>query len=198
MKTKKNKVFRGFENNVFKPKKSFQYRPLRQMKIINYIIVFCILASFVSAEQIIIFDFSYDKGLITLTSQSIQEGYYPDRKIQPEEGYKCALADNNDNTIYDFKFEIPLKVYTDVINKGNIEGNVIRLNETEFSLIMPFLEKAEKIKCYNIGGYEIINKEIEKIPLSPEKSNFNIWIFVLVALAVLFFIIFRRKKREQR
>ncbi len=167
------------------------------MKKAIYIIMFFILITSVYADKVSIFNFNYDNGKITLKQQIIKEGYYPDRNIKAEEGYICKLVDNQGNELYSFRFELPTKLYTDIIKNSTIYGNVVILNETDFSFIMPYFNEAVKLLCYNPGEYEIINQDVEKIILSPEKRNTWLWIYAILAV-IGFIIMLTIKKSSNR
>jgi LPXTG-motif cell wall-anchored protein len=153
-----------------------------------------LLASSVLADKVVIFNLNYDNGKIALKEQIIKEGYYPDRRVQVDEGYMCGLKDSSNDFLYSFKFELPNKLYTDISDGNLTMGNIIILNETDFSFIMPYINEVDNIVCNNPGGYEIINEMI--IKTEPEKRN--AWIFVYIGIVLLGFIIlyFYKKKRR--
>lgn len=165
----------------------------RCSKII-FLFMFILMVNIAYAEKVTIFNFNYDHGKISLKEQFIKEGYYPDRKIQVEEGYNCNLVDKNNNNLYGFKFELPIKLYTDISINQKINGNVIILNETDFSFVMPYLLSATRLRCFNPQGYKIIDEDIEKIKLSPEKKGIWIWIYLIFALIGFIILIYFKKK----
>src|SRR3972149_3312328 len=125
------------------------------MKKIIYILLFILLASFVYADKVIIFNFNYDNDQITLKEQFVKEGYYPDRKVESIGEYNCNLLDKDGKSVYSFNFEIPPKVFTDVSEDGSTVGNVVILSQTDFSFTVPYLDDSVKITCSNPRGYEI-------------------------------------------
>jgi hypothetical protein len=157
-------------------------------------ILISILSSSVYAEKISIFSFNYDNGEITLKQQITKDGFYPDRLVQPEKSYSCELIDKNIQRLYYFKFDLPINIYTDTIENNQTIGNIIILNQTDFSFILPYKQKATNIICYNQRGYEIINENIEKITLSPKKSNNWILIYIILATLGLIIIIYKSKR----
>lgn len=166
------------------------------MKSAIWILCFFVLISSAYAEKVYIFDFNYDNGIITLNGQTIKEGYYPDRNIQPENGYKCGLYDTGNKDLYNFKFELPLTVYTDVIKNSNVDGQIIFLNETDFSFIMPYKDKSANLVCYNPKGYEILRQETSHVVLSPEGPTTFLMVYGAAALAVLIILIFWMRKKK--
>ncbi len=166
------------------------------MKKLMYLIMFFILISSVYGDKVYIFNFNYDNGKLTLKEQLIKEGYYPDRTIQVKEGYSCKLVDRNNNNLYSFRFELPMKVYTDVIQDKKIVGNVIILNETDFSFIVPYIPESNNIMCSNPRGYEVLKEEIIHITMSYKKSNPWLWFFVMLVLILLIVIIYKQKRKK--
>lgn len=165
-------------------------------KKIIYTIMFFILANFVLADQVIIFDFNYENGQISLKDQVIKEGYYPDRKVTPAGDYRCNMVDNLDNKVYSFNFDLPPKLFTDVTQDGSTVGSVVMLSNTDFSFVAPYSDTSSKIRCYNPKGYEILQENIQRIQLSPEQNNSWIWIYVILAIigfAILIYISRRNK-----
>ena len=166
------------------------------MKRLVYLIMFFILINSVFADKVSIFNFNYDNGKITLKEQLIKEGYYPDRKIQVDEGYSCKLVDKNNNNLYSFRFELPMKLYTDVIDNNRIVGNIIILNETDFSFIIPYIPESKSIVCSNPRGYEVLKEEVIHITMSYKKSNPWLWFFVMLVLILLIVIIYKQKRKK--
>jgi len=164
------------------------------MRKILYFFIFLILINSVCAEKITIFNFHYDNGIITLKQQFVKEGYYPDRNIQ-KQGYSCKLTNNQNNELYSFNFDLPNKLFIDTTQNNEIKGNMIILNKTDFSFIMPYLPEANNLICYNPAGYEIIKQNIEKITLSPKNRNIWYWIYFIIAFIGLIIII-KYKKRN--
>jgi hypothetical protein len=165
------------------------------MKKILLFFMFIILSSFVCAEQVYLFNFNYNGGVITLKDQIIKEGYYPDRLIPVEEGYNCKLLGLNGRPEYSFDFELPNNVFVDSIENDILSGGVIVLNETDFSFLAPYLSSVNELKCYNPGGYEILKEELVKVSLSPSSSKSFIWVyFVLGFIGLLILILFNKKK----
>ncbi len=161
-----------------------------------YIMMFLILISSVYADKVSIFNFNYNDGEIILKEQLIKEGYYPDRNIQVKEGYSCRLVDKNNNNLYSFRFELPMKLYTDVIDDNKVVGDVIILNETDFSFITPYFPESSNIVCSNPRGYEILNEQTTHITLSYEKYNKRLWFYGIVGLVLLLVLILILRKRK--
>tara|TARA_B100000315_G_scaffold181701_1_gene170570 strand:- start:978 stop:1472 length:495 start_codon:yes stop_codon:yes gene_type:complete len=156
--------------------------------------MFILLSSFVCAEQVYIFNFNYDNGVITLKDQIIKDGYYPDRLVSVDEGYNCKLVGLNGKTDYSFDFELPNKVFVDSIGVGG----VVVLDETDFSFIAPYLSSANEIVCSNVGGYEILKEDLVKVSLSPDSSKSFIWVYFVLGFIGLLVLLYTNKKRFNR
>jgi hypothetical protein len=165
------------------------------MKKIIFFFLFIVLSTFVCADQVYLFNFNYDNGVITLKDQIIKEGYYPDRLISVEEGYNCKLLGLNGRPEYSFDFELPNNIFVDSVENGEILGGVIVLNETDFSFVAPYLSSVNEIECYNSKGYEILKEDLVKVSLSPKDKKEIIWIyFVLGFIGLLILVYFNKNK----
>jgi hypothetical protein len=164
------------------------------MKTLIFLLIFILLTGSVYAEKVYIFNFNYDNGIITLKEQVIKEGYFPDRRII-KEGYSCSLLDGLGENIYSFKFELPNKIFTDVVDE-KMEGGVIVLDKTDFSFIMPYFSGSENLVCYNEAGYEILREKTAHTILSPEDDRHLIFVYLFLILALLF-IIFHSIQRKK-
>ncbi|MCK4521354.1 MAG: hypothetical protein KAU20_02185 [Nanoarchaeota archaeon] len=168
------------------------------MKKIICLAMFFVLISSVYAEQVYIVNFNYDNGLIMIKDKIVKQGYYPDRKLQPEEGYKCSIMDHNKNELYSFIFDLPIKIYTDGFDNltDKVTGGVIRLNQTDFAFIIPYFEEAGMIKCYNTGGYEIVSEEMNRVMMGPEKKDVILFLYLFLAIVGLMIVIYISRKRR--
>lgn len=169
----------------------------KNLIFILYVFLLIFSGSEVFADKIAIFNFHYDHGEISFKEQFIKDGFYPDRKLQGSEGYKCVIFDKEGNNVYSFRFELPIKLYTDSVGDEGIDGNVIILNETDFSFVVPYFSGAESLVCFNPSGYEIMNENFERISLSPPKSKTWLWIVLALVCIVFAFILIKSRKRPE-
>ena len=116
-----------------------------QSKKFIWIFMFLIFISYAYAEQVIIFNLNYDNGKITLKEQYVKEGYYPDRNLEQQKGYRCNLVDPNRNDLYSMNFDLHNKVYTDSTQNNQVSRGVIILKKTDFSFIMPYLSGSNSL-----------------------------------------------------
>lgn len=136
----------------------------------------------VECSNVFVVKFNYNNGLITYKDRVIKCGYAPDRKLQPEEGYKAEIISVDNEILYSSKFEIPLKVNFDLSDPivKTLSGGVLILNETDFALIFPYYDKAKSIVVYNPRDYEIVIIPLMEEQFVQKKSIW--WVFILILL----------------
>lgn len=164
-------------------------------KKILLIVMLILLLNIVLAEKkkVFIVDLNYEEGKIKLDDIITKTGYYPDRKLQPEEGYTLELISEEDTILYSFKFKVPLKIHTDVIDdNGEIKGGVIVLNETNFALIFPYYDDAKQIKVYDRWNKEVLSALVTPIL---GKRNTLKWVFGFIIIFIVLFLFFYKKRK---
>ena len=148
-------------------------------------------------NKVFILNLNYDNGEISLRDKIVKVGYPPDRKIQPEVGYRIDIISRDDTMLYSFKFEIPLDVYVDATSPNNsreITGGLIKLNETDFALTMPYFKDAKEINIYDKENKELLRVDVEE----KVKRRNKLWFIILVFIVILVLIYFILKKRKKR
>lgn len=159
------------------------------MKISLLFILFILAASIVLAEvecnKVFVVKFNYDNGLITYGDKVIKCGYAPDRKLQPEEGYTAEIISEDNQPLYSFKFEIPLRINFDLSDPivKSLSGGMLILNETDFALIFPYYDKAKSILIYNPRGYKIVTTPLIEEQFVQQRSLW--WVLVLITLLLI-------------
>jgi hypothetical protein len=168
-------------------------------KLTMFILLIIVNISFaISQEQnkIILLDLNYNNGEITINKILTKMGYYPDRKDQPLDGYKLDLVSINNDILYSFRFDVPLTIYTDVIINNKISGNIIKLNNTDFALIMPYFDNLKEINIYDKNNKRVTTKEFT----SPSKKQNLRHIYLFVGMTILVFsilyLVLRHYKKE--
>jgi len=146
--------------------------------------------------RIQILDLQYKESKLSLISQTAKIGYYPDRKIQPKDGYTCIILSENDKILYSFKFKIPEYTFVDVTDpaKDELSGGIVKLDSTEFALTLPYFKEAKSIILYNEKNNEVLSIEVPKEQYAAK--NGIVWslvIVLIVLLAIIFFLIIRKK-----
>lgn len=107
---------------------------------------------------------SYDKGDIVLTKDiTVLPGYAPDRKIQPETGYKTEVLSLKDEVLYSFKFEAPNRICTDKIDPvtKKLSGGCSDADKADFAIILPYFENGKLINIYDPSGRKVFFANVE-------------------------------------
>lgn len=164
------------------------------------VLALTLVSSVVAAREVIIFEFSYDKGLITLENQILTPGYAPDYRIQPgNDSYRCSLATEDGTLAYSLNFDLPIHLFTDGPDESqDTMGHSIFLNQTEFSLIMPYLNQSSYLVCTNPKGYNILKESLTQPDLSPEtQRGLSIfWVYLVVSTIGLIIILRKAYSRK--
>ena len=166
-------------------------------KICLILITAIFLAGMVSAEtnKVYILNLDYDNGKITLKDKIVKYGYSPDRKIQPEEGYRAEVVSVNGDVLYFFNFEVPSKIYVDVTEPRTQElsGGIIKLDKTDFALIVPYFEEAKEIKIYDMNNNEILLIDARESLSS--RNMLMLWLIPAVVIITLLVLAYRKIRK---
>ena len=154
------------------------------MKRILILIMLIIAATSVIAADVRIYKLHYDNGRINIAESVIVEGFAPDRRIQPEKGHLFQLFDNDGAKIDEFKFKLPLVLFTDRSIPGlGLEGGFIVLNETDFALTTEHNVREDTVRIYDENNQLVLKEEISE-QQSPTNYSFIWWIAALAAMAI--------------
>ncbi len=111
--------------------------------------------------KVYIINLSYDNGEISLVNAFAKQGYAPDKKVQPENGYEYRIVSSTNKTLYTFKFFVPwgLTLYDGCGSCGSAGTTVdskstesASLNNVKFSLVAPYFKEAKTINVYDPNG----------------------------------------------
>lgn len=158
--------------------------------------IFLINLIVVNAEEnkVFVINSNYDNGKITINDVTVKNGYSPDRKIPIESNYKLNIYSKKDKLIYTKSIEIPLFIYADVIVNGEIKGNLIKLNQTDFALVLPYYEDAGKISILEnnneVASYSLYSK------LSFENISLVYYLIGILVLVGLIFLVIKKKSSK--
>ncbi len=159
------------------------------MKKISLILLL-LLIPLVYAEptSINVINLEYNNENINILEKFNTIGYYPDRNIQPEEGYLLKIISQENTVLYSFTFLPPTKEYLDGFDGTYNLGRSEIKNKFNFSLIIPSFENEKEI---------VITKENEQMSfdLNKTKNTKTIILGLIILLIVFFFIILRKKKK---
>ena len=125
-----------------------------------------------------------------------RDGYAPDRKLQ-RGPYHAELVNNDNTVVYGFDFEVPLFLFTDGAQKGTMRGSVIKLNETDFVLVIPFYDGA-RLRINEKGKPE---RQFEA-SLSPETLGkrlvkMGIWMIAGALLLIGYYLVKKRINEQE-
>lgn len=120
------------------------------MKKVVFVLLLIVLLSFIVAavdNSVIVVKVHYEYDKLNIVDSTIKAGNFPDRKVQPEDGYKLEIISDTNSVLYSIKFLVPNKRFVDSGNAdGTITGGVVVLSETDFALILPFFDDAQEIR----------------------------------------------------
>ncbi len=163
------------------------------MKKFILIIMLLLFAQFACAEKITILNLHYEKGDVSVLDKIDTYGYYPDRKIQPDIGYKAEVVSTDDAVLYSFKFEVPLEHYTDIHLDNKTQGGLVIVDETDFALIIPSLPTAKEVNFYNEKNVKVLGVDLrEEKPLS--RTPIIIGLAALTVIIIFIFIALKKRK----
>lgn len=152
------------------------------------------------STKVYIIDLSYRDGKLIINDKIIKYGYAPDRTLQPLEGYKAEIISLDNDILYSFKFEIPLKEYTDISSNitNQLSGGLIKLSENDFALILPYYDNAKEIVFYDGENNKVASVDIKEERKEEEKPNIWIWVLEFIILLILVVLFVRHKKKEKK
>ncbi len=164
------------------------------------LLVLILMANVVLAESdtVYLLDLHYDMGEISLNNIKIETGFSPDRKIQSGD-YRLEVISFYNRPIYSFNFKAP-RVYSDKSDRltGDIVGDVIDLEEADFTLVVPYFNDGKNIRIYKENN-EIFSTDLSEfiIKQSPGRK-FTFFYIILIALfiIVIIFLINKKKKKQ--
>ncbi len=170
-------------------------------KIIFILIISLILAQTIDAipTRIQILNLKYQDNTLSLTEKVIKLGYYPDRLIQPKTGHTYEIVATDETILHTFKFIIPTRIFVDVTDpiKDKLSGGIVKLNKTEFALIVPYFKKAKEIRIYDEQTNIVLTIDVKEEQMAAKKGIvWSLGIGLMVLLIIIFSII-KRKKVEK-
>lgn len=133
--------------------------------LIILLLLAILLAGGVSAAEnkIYVVNVEYKRGDMFLKDISVNIGYAPDRKIQPDTGYKAEVISFKGNASYFFKFKVPNVVASDVFPvEGEPAGSLVYLDEVNFALIIPYFGDGKTISIYDENGTKKLSVDISR------------------------------------
>lgn len=168
-------------------------------KTICFLVMVLILAVSVSAanSRIMVLKLNYDRGNITLLNKTIKYGFFPDRRYQPDYGYRAEIISFDDNLLYEFRFKAPNVIFVDGTNEeGQLSGGKIVLDNVNFALALSYYKNMKEINIYS-PKEELVGKISFKEERKIEMIKWIITAIIgLVTLILILFIIVKNKKES--
>jgi len=157
------------------------------------LLIIILLASSVSAQMVTVLKLHYDNGDITLLNKTVKFGYHPDRRYQPDSGYKIQLVSKQNEVLDEFYFKPPNVLFVDGTINGELSGGMIILSDEEFALTLPHFETTKTIKIYSPDEKLINEYDIEED--TTQLRYFYVG-FIVIAVILAIFLIIRRYKKN--
>ncbi len=140
------------------------------------------------ADKIMVVNMLYD-GNVTMLDSRVKHGFYPDRRYQPESGFRAELSSEKE-VLDSFRFKKPDEVYVDGTYNGEISGGKILLQNTTFSLVVPYYENLDNIRIYDEADLQVGN-------ISFNKDKPGTLVIVGLGISFLFIIILWIYRRQR-
>lgn len=167
------------------------------MKKILLLAILLLFASFTYAQSnVVVINVHYDRGILEIGEHQIQIGNYPDRKVQPDNGFRLDVLSDTEQVLYSFEFLLPIYRFEDSVNFDlSLIGSVQKLSETDFALIVPYFEDSQKIVIYNPDGFEVSSLSLEEFFSPTVKTVLFFSIPIILVLVGLFILLWLKKKK---
>jgi hypothetical protein len=163
------------------------------MKKIILLIMLLLFAQAAYADRVVILNLHYKEGKISVIDKVEKYGYYPDRKLQPDTGYRAEIISVEDDVLYSFRFEVPMEHYTDIQIENKTQGGMVLVDETDFAMIVPSLPNAKAINFYDEKDVKVLGVDLTE---EESKTNTQLIIGSVILLIIIVYIIAKRKKYE--
>lgn len=166
-------------------------------KALASLLVMLVIAQFTIAAdgQVLIVSFHYDEAGLSVQEQLIKYGYAPGIR---EGIFTAELIGADSSVIASIPFDIPLNEFTDIADNatGELSGGIIRHNQTDFALVLPYEHEAKEIAMKGPLGKDILRARIN--PSKPQPKAGGIIVFAalgfMVGIAAAAMLL-RKKKR---
>lgn len=168
-----------------------------RLLLLLFILVVPVVMAEVECSKVLVVKFNYDNEIITYRDKVIKCGYAPDRRIQPVDGYTAEIESVENEVLYSFKFQIPLRLNFDLSDPivKSLSGGILILNETDFALIFPYYDEAKSIVIYNPRKYKILAVPLIEEQFTQKRTFW--WVLLLVIiLLVVGYVIYKYYKNK--
>ncbi|MBW2998061.1 hypothetical protein KY321_00855 [Candidatus Woesearchaeota archaeon] len=163
-------------------------------KILIYLIIAMTLVVLVNSNpsKVNILKINYNEGNINFIEKTSKFGYAPDRVIQPEVGHNLTIYSNIEE-LHSFKFKIPNLEFVDGYYEEQNLGEIVKLENINFSLIVPSYINEEELIIYDENN--VIKEKVTLVEKkSTRKDNYFLTFILTTTLLLIILIIIKIKK----
>ena len=149
---------------------------------------------FAQPTSINVLNLEYNNEDIKILEKFSMLGYYPDRQIQPSEGYLLKIIGVNDEILYSVRFMPPTNEYLDGWDGTYNLGEIYSRTKFNFSLVVPSFSNERQI---------VISKDNKEFVLNLyDQINIRLLsgILLLLVICAMLIIIYslRRKSKSSQ
>lgn len=124
---------------------------IRTSTIVLIALMFLVNVSMAEEGKLYQLDIEYDKGTLILKDIIVKPGFVPDRKIQPDIGYRLEVISFDESIMNSFKFDTPNIIFAE----GTVE-----LNNVNFTLLVDYFKAGSKINIYNPDNEKVLEIDV--------------------------------------
>jgi len=133
---------------------------MRYVLIFIFLLILTVSLTYGAENKIYVLNLNYNQGKLSLVDVSVEIGYSPDRKIQPEEGYRCEVISFMGDVLYSFKFELPVKLATPPPLKNENVTSIVYLDNVNFTLLIPYYKNGRAINIYDQYNFLVLSVDV--------------------------------------
>lgn len=112
--------------------------------------------------KIFLLKLSYDNGSLNSIDVLVKDGFAPDRKLQPEQGWTAEVVSFKGDILESFKFQVPNTLFLAPPLEGQQPGGPIVLDKVNFTLMIQYYNDAKSIEVYNETMAKILSADVSK------------------------------------
>lgn len=196
----------------------------KTIKPIVFLILFSLFFGFSpvmaeEADKVYVLTLSYQNNEISLVNVFAKQGFAPDKRVQPENGYEYRIVSSSNKTLYSFKFTIPSELTlfcsgcggnsscgsgcgSGSCNSGcgggtvdSKSSEVASLANTQFTLLAPFYKEAKAINIYDQSAKLKLTVDVSQLQGTNAKKSAGFYLGIslifLGALVVIAAVAYR-------
>ncbi len=113
-------------------------------------------------EDTYVLDLNYKDGKLAAENVYVTLSKSPDRKALRSVDYVGKLISFEGRTLSEFKFEFPRVEWPAMPreNESDLSHSPIILNETNYTLLAPYLENAERLEVYDLKNQRVLSVDL--------------------------------------